>query len=385
MEPKTKGKNWLIGLASIIVIAASIGFIIWWTNRSTQTSKDAASTETEVDNPRDNSSSDNTDTKEADVSEKLTDKEVAVYLTYWEQSTGFETIKAHHDLITMVNPFWYTLSATGELIRFENAEDSTIVEYCQTRNIKVLPVISNEQDTKLVQAIIHDSTLRQAHIQSIVNTVVANKYDGIEIDYENLVASDRANYSKFLSDLAVALHAENKLLATAVHAKTTDQGTWGGPAAQDWSAIGNAVDSVKIMTYDFHWSTSEAGEIAPLTWMEDVYDYAVKVISPEKILIGIHLYGYDWLGTQGTDLNYTEVMGLTVLYNPDIKTSSSQEKYFTYVSNGKTHTVYYSDASVVAPRVAYSVEYSTGGVAFWSLGGEDPTTWVTVVSSLAGE
>jgi len=119
--------------------------------------------------------------------------------------------------------------------------------------------------------------------------------------------------------------------------------------------------------------------------MEDVYDYAVTVIPPEKIQIGIHLYAYDWVGQQADYMNYTELLGLVAQYNPTIRTSSAQEKYFTYREGNSTHTVYFSDASVVAPRAAYSLEYNTGGLAFWSLGNEDPATWDTVITSLTSE
>ena len=49
---------------------------------------------------------------------------------------------------------------------------------------------------------------------------------------------------------------------------------WSGPQAQDWQRLGAAVDFFKIMTYDFHYSTSEPGPIAPLAWVDEVLDFA---------------------------------------------------------------------------------------------------------------
>ncbi|HUP60330.1 MAG TPA: hypothetical protein VNA69_07910 [Thermoanaerobaculia bacterium] len=41
-------------------------------------------------------------------------------------------------------------------------------------------------------------------------------------------------------------------------------------------------DSVKIMAYDYHWSTSAPGPISPLTWLADVAKYAAGTLPGGK-------------------------------------------------------------------------------------------------------
>lgn len=373
---QNRGFQIAIGLVSALLIVASMGFIIWFTKQRTSKGLPAEDPGRDADSALSNDPL----SDDQPITTKAVDKEIAVYLVWWDQSSGFETIQTNRELITEVNPFWYTIDTSGQLIPFTNAEDSAIVQFCQNNNISVLPVISNEHDPALVQAIIHNSSTRDQHIQNIVDVVVKNDYDGIEIDYESLEATDKTNFSVFISDLAVALKENGKQLSVAVHAKTSDQGTWGGPSAQDWQIIGETADSVKIMTYDYHWSTSEAGEIAPLSWMTQVYNYAITRVPKDKIRVGVHLYGYDWIGSQAQGLTYIEVLGLITLYDPAIMVSASQEKYFTYSINGNDHTVYYSDSAVVKPRLEYANNYDLGGTAFWCVGGEDPEIWQTVRS-----
>ena len=115
-----------------------------------------------------------------------------------------------------------------------------------------------------------------------MNLAAAGGYDGIDLDYENLRASDRAAFTSFVQHLAGALHAQGKLLTVNVYAKTSEPGTWDGPQAQDWWAIGQAADQVRIMTYEYSWSTSPPGPIAPVNWVNDVIGYATSQIPPGK-------------------------------------------------------------------------------------------------------
>src|SRR5215210_4028433 len=117
-------------------------------------------------------------------------------------------------------------------------------------------------------------------------------------------ATAKAGFTAFVQLLASKLHASNKLLSVTVHPKTSASATWDGPGAQDYTAIGAVADSVKVMAYDYHWSTSDAGAIAPLSWLDQVAIYAESTIAPQKVIMGLPWYGYDWLGTSAVGVTY---------------------------------------------------------------------------------
>jgi spore germination protein len=125
--------------------------------------------------------------------------------------------------------------------------------------------------------------LRTVNITNLVNLAITGGYDGIDLDYENLRATDRTAFTTFVREVASALHAQGKLLTVNVYAKTSEPGTWDGPRAQDWQAIGQVADQVRIMTYEYSWSTSSAGPISPVNWVNDVIAFARSQIAPEKI------------------------------------------------------------------------------------------------------
>ena len=244
----------------------------------------------------------------------------------------------------------------------------------------IVPSIANAGFSREpVLAAIGEPARRTQHVADIVQLVLENDFDGIDIDYESLAAEDREVFATFIEELADALHQHGKLLSIAVHPKTEDAGSWSGPAAQDWPRLGAAVDLFKIMTYDYHWSTSEAGPIAPLDWTDQVLTYAATVVPPAKTYMGLHFYGYDWIGQAARDHDWRETMKIVGQEDAVVaRDAASGEAWFTY-DEGR-NTVYFVDAAAVQAKLEYMFARhpDLAGVAIWRLGGEDPGNWAAL-------
>ena len=301
-------------------------------------------------------------------------------VTIWAPYTGqleVETLTANADLIREVNFFWYELGGDGQIVG--GVKSKLALDTARDLGLRVVPSVVNRGFSRdAVLAAIGTSDARRAHINAILGLVRNNGYDGIDIDYESLSAEDREIFTLFVEELAAALHAEGKLLSIAVHAKTDDAGTWGGPAAQDWPRLGAAVDAFKIMTYDYHYGTSEAGPIAPNTWINEVLAYAATVVPPAKTYAGIHFYGYEWVGSSGTGIEWREAVKTARQQAVTPQRDESGEAWFTY-DDGR-FTVYYADAENLRVKLAAinAAHPDIAGIAIWRLGGEDPENWKAI-------
>ena len=300
--------------------------------------------------------------------------------TIWAPYAGqleIETLAANADLIREVNFFWYELGGDGQIVG--GVKSQAALDQARALGLRVVPSIVNRGFSRdAVLAAIGTAETRQAHIDAIVALVQSNGYDGIDIDYESLNAEDREPFTQFIEELAVALHAEGKLLSIAVHAKTDDAGTWNGPAAQDWPRLGAAVDAFKIMTYDYHYGASAAGPIAPLSWIDAVLTYAATVVPPAKTYAGIHFYGYEWVGASGTGIEWREAVKRARQQGVTAQRDESGEAWFTY-GEGR-FTVYYADAENLRVKLAAlsATHRDLAGIAIWRLGGEDPENWAAI-------
>jgi spore germination protein YaaH len=294
-----------------------------------------------------------------------------------------QTLADYADVITEINPVWYELAANGDI---EGTVQSPIaLDEARDLGIRVVPSIANGGfDRERVAAIIHDPERRAQHIDDIVTLALENDFDGVDIDYESLFPEDRDAFSRFIEELAQALHGEGKLLSIAVHAKTDDQGAWSGPQAQDWVRLGAAADEFKIMTYDFHYGTSEAGPIAPLGWVDEVLTYAASRVPPEKTFMGVHFYGYDWVGSSGESIDWRQAMKRAKTNDAVIQRDESGEAWFTYGPDGR-NTVYFADAQSLDIRLTTLLDRhpDLAGVAIWRLGSEDPGNWEVLGDNVA--
>lgn len=314
-------------------------------------------------------------------SAEVPSRRVTAWLPWWDQDRGLEAFRSHSDLFHAISPFWYEMQSSASLVSYPGARASAVIDAARSAGVAVIPTITNDFDGARVATMLATSESRRVHVQALLGLVTKSGYDGIDVDYENLAAADRARYSSFITELGAALHSAGKQLTVAVHPKTSEPGSWSGPQAQDYAAIGAAADRVRVMAYDYHWATSPAGPIAPLGWVEEVATFAASVIPPSKVELGIGLYGYDWVGTAGTGLTFDMVMARRAANGAMPRWSdASSAPWFTYRSKGQDHTVWYEDARSVGLKLAVSDRLGLAGVALWRLGGEDPGVWSAVRS-----
>jgi hypothetical protein len=211
-------------------------------------------------------------------------------------------------------------------------------------------------------------------------------YDGIDIDYENLPATDRVVFSSFIENLATALHAQGKSLSVDVYAKTFEPGYWNGPQSEDWTRIGSAADEVRIMMYGYSWQTSIPGPIAPISWVNEVLAFAKTVIPASKIIHGLPGYGIDWpSGSAGTEFMWDDLNARVTNFGATLNWDlTSMSPWFQYVSSGKAHTVWFENAASTAAKISSTSNYDVGGVFVWRLGGEDPQIWNSIRTEFNG-
>ena len=62
----------------------------------------------------------------------------------------------------------------------------------------------------------------------------------------------------------------------------------------DYAKLGENADAVFLMTYEWGYTYGPPMAVAPLDKVREVVEYALTRIPPEKIILGIPNYGYDW-------------------------------------------------------------------------------------------
>jgi spore germination protein YaaH len=294
--------------------------------------------------------------------------------------------------IDEVDFVWYLSQADGT-ITAEN-EDLELVRETRRRGIQAFATVVNRKpggdfDGAIAARILESDESRADHIERLVDLVVDKGYDGLDLDWELVDPDDRDRFSQFVEELAEALHDEDRLLSIAVFPKDSEPGKWDTQKAADYARLGAAVDEFKVMTYSYSGGWSDPGPQTPLAWARTVMKFAVSQVSPDKVLMGVPFYGFDWHGETTTavfwedaDATRREVEAAVARHD------GSGEATFTYTDEDEVlHTVWFQDRKAVAAKTDYFSRKlgDLAGIAIWQMHREDPRFWTTIRKELAAK
>ncbi len=313
-----------------------------------------------------------------------TEKEVLGFYVNWltESGTSYQTVQENWQSIDMIAPFWYTLTPEGELENRYGGHQYEAMNLAQNRQVEILPLINNSQANNLMLV---DPTIRKKSINNIVKLVQDYQYDGVNIDFEMLPEWTRDGYTNFIKELSAEFDKINKKLTISVFPKIDVPISLQG--AYDYGALAPYIDRLVIMTYDNHWSTGPAGPVAPLQWVEKNIIYALEYLPPEKVLLGIANYGYDWvIGGEGSDLSEKEATQLASKYNAEIKWHNTyQVPYFNYQDEiGNKHQVWFENNYSLGFKLELVNKYNLKGIGIWRLGNGSKDFW-KIINKLLGK
>ncbi len=307
------------------------------------------------------------------------------------------TIAPRINAYTEISAFSYTIERDGSLTANNPVNDAVLVDFARLNGIHVVPTISSTWDSTNITRVLQDPALRAGHIAAIMKVANSPLVDGIDLDYENLPPDARQAFTDFVTTLARQLHSQAKTLAVTVPAKTSDNDGCVICKFADYAALGKAADQIRIMAYEFHTKNGPPLPNAPIWWIRRVTEYAVSQMPRDKVILGIHLYAYDWGGKDTPAMWWSDVQALKFKYNGEVTfveadaTGLVGESMLTYsIPMGQMcarsqdecvrparekHTVWFVDANYVALAWEIVQEFRLGGIVMWRPGGEDPAIW----------
>ncbi|MFZ9628166.1 MAG: HAD-IA family hydrolase [Ilumatobacteraceae bacterium] len=336
---------------------------------------------------------------------------MAGWAPYWVLDDATETVASVGTHFAELSPFWFETHGAVDvrLSRNLTADDvEPLLSAARSAGALVVPAVADATDAGEMAAILANADTRRRHVDTLVGLARTWQTDGIDIDYEKFAfADDRSTWAttsvhwiEFLRELAAALHADGRILTVAVppiydSGRTVDSGYW----VYDYAAMGDIVDRIRIMAYDY--STSSPGPIAPLEWVRSAVRAAKDAVDDDEVLwLGVPLYGRNWVvDTRGTcpdgtpgrvDPNLREVARLVERYAIAATTvdPTTGDESFVYERESsdatstctQTREVHFVGPAGARDRVDIARSERIGGVVFWALGFETPEVWDAVLS-----
>ena len=296
---------------------------------------------------------------------------VGFYVSWDEESR--QSLRDHVNQLDVVAPQWVQLAGGDGRVQVTNDYQATGLIAASTRKPAVMPLVFNAQDQTwqgpVADALLANPRARQALVSSLVDLAKSRGYAGFILDFEDLSGPGLAAYPSFVAQARAALHANGReLWVTAPFADDA----W--PTAQ----IGRLADAVVLMAYDEHWSTGDAGPLASQGWFQQGLADALKRLDPNKVIVALGSYGYDWpKGKTAEAVSFHEaVLTSKEAGAPIAFDRAALEPTYGYADDqGVAHTVWFLDAPAVFNQVRTADAWRPRGYGLWRLGSEDPGVW----------
>lgn len=242
-------------------------------------------------------------------------------------------------------------------------------------------MVSNEQDGDFLgdraAKVIADPTFRSKLVSGIANELQTGKWDGVNIDLEQLPPSARADLVTFMTELKQQISPLSLTISVPVFTDPADPDA----AAYDLAGLGRVSDAVAVMAYDEHDPTGEPGPIASQGFVQAAMQQVATQIPASKLLLGVGGYGYRWPAVAGTDstLNWSQWLALKSTPGAAVVFDTAAGEWHLTLPDGTQ--AWYSDSASIRQRSDLALKAGWLGVALWRIGSEDPATMSVLPTS----
>jgi spore germination protein YaaH len=316
------------------------------------------------------------------------------YMT--DSPNSVKSFTEHADKIDILVPAWYGVDGNGLMWGGPNPQ---VLEVARQHHVPVMPIVATT-----VQADLHKlfatAEARIAFVESLLRECKRNGYGGFQIDFENVLWTDRDLLSNLVAETATALHKSGLQLTIA-----TVPNAPGGPGesryahwlyanwrgAYDLKALAQTVDLICLMTYDQNTRWTAPGPVAGYPWTAQQLEYALSWVPKEKLSLGIPVYGYHWFaGDPGKEekpnptaeyVGHEEVEEYLAAYHPHPEWDSfDSTAWFYFYRDDNREWVFYTDKRGFEERLNLVRDRNLQGFCSWVLGTEDPEIWTVLPS-----
>jgi spore germination protein YaaH len=228
---------------------------------------------------------------------------------------------------------------------------------------------------ELASIVLNNVAARNRLINNIYNTVLRKDYYGVDFDFEFLFPDDADEYVLLVSQMRERLNEIGAVTLVALAPKTYTEQPGLLYEGHDYKGLGEAADLALLMTYEWGYTYGPPMAVAPINNVRKVLEYGITQIPPEKILMGIPNYGYDWTlpYVQGQsvaeNLSIPEAIARADGVGAQIQYDEiAQTPFYEYIdAQGRQHVVWFEDERSLRAKLELVNEYGLAGVSFWTV------------------
>lgn len=280
--------------------------------------------------------------------------------------------------LTTLSVFSYGFTTQGYLIP-PAIDDSFMIN--SALNMGVSPILTltpfgpdGNFNNILITTMVNNEEVKAVLLKSLLSVLQEKGFHGVDIDFEYILPDDRIPFADFVADTRDFLSPYGYHVSVALAPKTSDDQPGLLYGGKDYALLGEAADSVLLMTYEWGYTYGPPMAVAPINKVRQVVDYAVTRINPAKIDLGIPNYGYDWTlpyergVTAARTISNLEAVQIAIDNNATIQfDETAMSPFFRYERDGLLHEVWFEDVRSYREKFSLLPTYGLRGMGYWQI------------------
>lgn len=277
--------------------------------------------------------------------------------------------------LSHISPFSYGINPDASLVPLNDGDMISIALGYGVKPLLIVTTLTNEGNFNSQRSadVLQDETFADTLIQNIINQLEKYDYFGVDIDFEYIPTQLRESYAQFITKLKSKISPLGYKTFVSVAPKTSASQRGLLYEAHDYALLGKAADYLLVMTYEWGYTYGPPMAVAPIDKVTEVINYAISEISPEKLLLGVPNYAYDWTlpyerGNKAESMSNSEAINRARRVGANIMFDErSQTPYYNYYKEGKEHVVWFEDARSVKARMELINSLGLAGMSIWNI------------------
>ncbi|MBN7773431.1 glycosyl hydrolase family 18 protein [Clostridium aminobutyricum] len=318
------------------------------------------------------------------------EKESILVNGYVYPSISDQLLQAWLPNLSLISTFSYGMTPEGDLIQLNDEKLISAANAQGTGALMVLTPLNAEGrfSNELVSEILENPAAVDNLLNNILQTIKNKGLFGIDFDFEYVAAKNRDQYTDLVSRAAILLNPLGYIVTVALAPKTSEEQVGLLYQGHDYAGMGSAANFVLLMTYEWGYAYGPPMAVAPIDKVRQVLAYGVSQIPPEKILMGIPNYGYDWKlpfirgETVAEKISNEEAVARAREFGVEIQFDDiAQSPYYYYKKpiapaegpppgqpiQYEEHVVWFEDSRSYAAKMQAIKDFGLTGMSIWEI------------------
>lgn len=281
--------------------------------------------------------------------------------------------------LTEISVFSYGFTTEGNLV-YPAVEDSRILKEALDIGVAAILTLTpfdenGNFNNNYISVLVNNDEVSDRLINQLLEVMEEKGYSGLDIDFEYILPEDKEAFAAFVTKTRMVMNESGYTVSVALAPKTSSDQPGLLYAGKDYKLLGEAANSVLLMTYEWGYTYGPPMAVAPLSNVRRVVEYAITEIPAEKISLGIPNYGYDWPlpyergVTAARTIGNREAVEIAVFYGAEIQyDEKAQAPFFHYMDENEIeHEVWFEDVRSMLAKFELIKEFYLRGCGYWQL------------------